>query len=687
MLAVLFLILSSAVTGLSLVPMAGAVMQLSPPSPLQGIVGTNVTISGNLTTSNGGYKIMFDTVFVGSGTASGNNVNASFIVPEAIVGKHEIMLVDSSTNDNATYPFYVSTFYSINVTVPTAPLQLQEGDSIPIFLNVTGYSANATLAVNFTVKNPANMTFTAPNVNVNSTAVGSGNITTEFPENFQANGTTVAATNYVGTYTVTSSVTSTSATFGVGLTNSTQYHRFQVVNIRAESYSPNEKVSLNVTGSNVQYLVNLTADSTGAISYSNFSVPANASIGTYNVGLVSVSSSPTVKVPADTQNFTVPGFAYNVTAKNLAEETVPGAAIVAEENSVQLYNQTTNSNGLTVFTLEIGNYSLIGYYKGVEVGVNTTQVNGASAVDFVLNLTDLNIKVVAVVNNAQVGLPDASINLLPDNETLSTDINGNAIGQSLLPNGTTYILNATRYSTSFNVTMLSSLLVNGTAVPYYNLTIVSPSYNLQVNVSEAGGQAFSGANVEANELVGGIQYNGTTDANGIVNFNGAPFGEYDVEVLDTSGSVINTTTVDLFQDQNVTMNCSIYGFNMSVTVTDYFGQPFGNTDVTLQGKDVGFVSGKTQSNGTAIFENMVGGTFTISVYLSGSGQPTTVQNVMVNGTTAVSITLTRYVILAGTPVELTEFIVVLIIALTVLLVILLEIYHIRKKPLAQKASG
>ena len=685
-LTVLFLILTSAVTGLSFVPMVKAVMQVPSVTPVQGNVGTNVTVTGNLTTSNGGYRIMFDTFSVTSGNASGNTVNASFIVPEATFGNHTVTIVDSTTNENSSpATFVVGTLASINVTVPTLPAQLQEGDSIPIFLNITGYSANATLGVNFTVTNPANMTFTEPNVNVSSSALGSGDVTIEFPGNFQQNGTNNATTSLVGTYTVTSTATSSPVAFSIGLTNSTQYHRLQIVNVRAVSYAANETVALNVTGVNVQYSVNLTADPAGVINYLNFSVPANATIGTYAVTLVTVSG-PTTKALMDTQNFTVPGFAFNVTARNRAGDLVPNAAISALENGTTLYNQTTDSNGLTVFLLEIGNFNFTGDYQGVEVGEDQFQVNGTGAVDFVLNLTDMNIKVVAVVNGAQIGLPDASINLLPDNETLTTDINGNAVDQSLLPIGTTYILNASRYNTSFNVTTISTLLVNGTMVAYYNVTIVSPSYNLQVDVSEANGLPFNNADVQVKELVGGIQYNGTTDSNGIVNFNNVTFGEYDVEVVDTSGNVINSTTVNLFQDQNVTVNCSIYGFNISVTVTDYFGQAFANTGVTLQGTDVGLVSAKTRSNGTAVFENLVGDAFTISVYVSGNSQPTVVENVAVNGTTAVSITLGKYVMLAGSPVELTQFLVVLIIVLSVLLIVLLEIYYMRKRPKAQKAK-
>ncbi len=57
------------------------------------------------------------------------------------------------------------------------------------------------------------------------------------------------------------------------------------------------------------------------------------------------ASGQTVKTPPDTQNFTVPGFAFNVTAKNLAGDLVPNVDVRAFEHEVSVINQTTNSNG------------------------------------------------------------------------------------------------------------------------------------------------------------------------------------------------------------------------------------------------------------------------------------------------------------------------------------------------------
>jgi hypothetical protein len=685
--------LTSVLLGFSFLPRAKAVMQVFSISPATGNVGANVTLTANLTTTNGGYNVTFDGAVQVVGNATGNNVTASFLVPEATLGNHTVAVVDvSNPLENVTHVFYVSTAYYMNVTVPPHPTQLQEGDSIPISFNVTGGDSNTTYGATINVQNPDNSTYNEKSA-ISTSARGSANVTLTYPGDFS----TGANTHYVGNYTVSANLTVASSAFVVGLTNSTEYHRMQTVNIKAV-YASNETVTLNVSGNNVQYSTNLTADSAGVINYSSFAVPLNASVGTYGVNIVSVAASPTVKTVPDTQNFAVPGFAFNLTAENLAGDLVPNVAVSAFENGTSVNNQTTGSNGLAVLMLEIGNYTLKGYFQGVEVGEGHFGVNNTEASDLVLNLTDLNVRVVAIVNGAEVGIPEVGVYLTPENVTLTTNITGNVVAQSLLPNST-YTLNASRYNTPFNVTTIiesssnntvngtiTSLLVGGSLVPVFNVTISCPSYTLQVQAFKADGQPFSNAAVEARELVGGINYAGNTDSNGTVAFHNATLGEYDVKILDSAGKELNSTTVNLFQDQNVTVNCNLFGLNISVTVTDYFGQPFANTNVTLLENGVEPISSRTQANGTVTFANLVGDSYSISVYLSDKGPPTMIENLLVDGSTTVSIKMNRYVLLAGLPVETSQLAIVVIIVLSVLLVLLLEVYR-RRRNKSQKTDG
>jgi len=278
--------------------------------------------------------------------------------------------------------------------------------------------------------------------------------------------------------------------------------------------------------------------------------------------------------------------------------------------------------------------------------------------------------------------------------SLTTDVNGNAEEQSLLPNSTTpYVLTGMRYGTLFNVTdiiqsssnitstngTLTNLLVDGNLVPVFNVTIACPTYAFQIQALEANGQPFSNATVEASELTGGINYEGSTDSSGVAVFPNATFGEYYVEVFDNAGAQINSTIVDLFQDQNVTMNCNLFGLSISVTVTDYFGHPFANTEVTLQGNGGEPISSRTQANGTVTFANLIGDSYNVSVYLSNNGSPNAIEDLLVTGSTNVTIAMNGYVLLAGHPVETTELAVVVIIVLSVVLVLVLEIFIFRKR--------
>jgi hypothetical protein len=216
-------------------------------------------------------------------------------------------------------------------------------------------------------------------------------------------------------------------------------------------------------------------------------------------------------------------------------------------------------------------------------------------------------------------------------------------------------------------------------MPFFNVSILVASFKLQVSAFKADGQPFADARVEANDLVGGISYNATTGSDGVASFQNVSFGSYEVEILDSTGNSINSTRVNVFQDQNVTVSCDLFGLSVTVTVTDYLGQPFANANVTLQGNLVGQLSQRTQNNGETTFNNLEGDSFTLSVYLSDGGNAAAVQSVVVQGSSSVSVKLSRYVLVAGQLVEAPEFAIIILIVLSLLFVLFLEIYRWRQK--------
>jgi len=101
-LAFLLLILISAAITLSFLPQVRAETKIISLTPSSGNVETTVQLTANLTTVNGTYLIQFDGENVTSGIATENDVNASFIVPHAPEGAHNVTVIDTATGENDT---------------------------------------------------------------------------------------------------------------------------------------------------------------------------------------------------------------------------------------------------------------------------------------------------------------------------------------------------------------------------------------------------------------------------------------------------------------------------------------------------------------------------------------------------------------------------------------------------------
>jgi hypothetical protein len=666
----LFLLLAAVMMPLSFLPDVGAAMNVSALNPSSGNVGTSVQVLSNLTTANGTYQVLFDTSIVASGNASDTSVNASFVVPETFGGNHTATVVDMTTGDNASRTFTVTTSHSLRVVVPESPKQLQEGDSAAIWANVTGGDASRTYSANVSVVSPNNESFVKI-VDVVTSSLGTGSASVSYPDDFLG-----ARTWLVGNYGASFNDTLATGAFHVGLTNTTEYHRLQPVDVKAV-YKPNENVTLTITGKDVYSSFNLTADPTGIVHSADFSIPSNASIGSYKVSIVSTSAEPTLKNPTDAQNFTVPGFAVDVTAKNLAGDTVQTVEVKAFENGTAAGIVVTNASGVAVLRLELGTFTLESYYKTQKVGARDLVVLGPSAMDLPCNLTNIRMTVVALADGNQLGIPEAEVYLTPENRSFTTDITGNVVAHSLLPN-VSYTLNVSRHSTPFNFTVIPQLLAeDGTSVPWVNVTFVCPVHSVRVQVYKGDGQPLGSVVVKIQESLGGLYSQGNTNENGIVTFDSA-LGVYTVAVYDGSGLKLNETSVQLFQDQNVTIICSLYGLTVTVKVTDYFGQGLANVNVTLQRQGVGPLSNPTQGDGTATFNNVVGGEFQIAVYMGDPTDPIAAVEQTIGSSMTVQIKLDRFVSLGGLLVDISQFAIAILTVLTVMLVVVLEICRLRR---------
>ena len=673
----LSLIISLSLIAFSFLPQVSAAMTISKLEPAAGPVGTLVSVTANLTTADGNYSVFFDGQVVASGTASGQDVAANFSVPQTYAGSHEVNVTDLTTNENSTRGFVVTTIYKVGAVDAQ---NFQESDQVPILVNITGGEKSGTYTANITVSTPNNITY-VNTTGLLTSALGSGLATVSFPRDFPS-----ASTAFVGDYGLHLNGTLANATFSVGLINSTQYHRGEMVNVKAQ-YEPSENVTVTISGKNINNAADLTADpTTGVISY-DWLVPQYTDIGSYSVTVISTTGL-TRKTPADTQNFTVPGFAVNVTAKNLAGETVSGVIIEAYESSVTrplVDRQTTGSTGVAFLKLEIGNYTCYALLSGQKVGELAVRVENGTAFDIACNVTNLRVQVVAVVNGSETAIPEVGILLVPGNKRLATDINGTVVIQSLLPNASEpYVLNLTRFSSSFNVTTISNLLVDNATVAWLDVKVICPNLNMQVTVTKAGGQPLGNAVVRVQEALGAPLYEEHTNANGVAQFN-APFGIYTVQVYDSSMKKLNQTTVTMFENRSVNMSCSLYGLTVTVNVVDYFGQGIANMAVTLkrQGQLQDVIN--TGADGAVTFNNVIGGQLDIVVSSSGTSAPIAAQSVEVESSTSIRIVVGEYVIFAGMLVQTSQLAAIVLIILIVALALALELY-VRRRGKSRKAE-
>ncbi|MEM3730791.1 MAG: hypothetical protein QW667_01220 [Candidatus Bathyarchaeia archaeon] len=676
-LAFLIFMLVSAITVFPFLSLGKAETKIISINPSSGYVGTVVNVRGNITSENGVYVLQFDGVNVTSGNAVGFEVNVTFSVPRTFAGNHNVTLIDGVTGENYTGSFQVLPSFTIQIDVPEPPRQLQEGDSVAISINVTGGERSTTYVANVTVQTPTNASYPVL-VDVATSELGDGNRTLIYPQDFPG-----ANTNFVGGYVVFLNTTVANQTFFVGLTNSTEYHRFQSVDIKAAGYAPNENVTafISFDGEKIFSPENLTATEEGIV-HINWIVPSNASMGTYTVNITSASTSPTVKAVPDIQSFAVPGFDVNITARNLAEEPVSNVTLRIFENEKSVGNVTTNQQGLAGLKLEVGDYVCMAYFKGERVGEQLISVEGASSFYLSCNLTNLRI---TILNENGIRIPEAKIHLTPENKTLITDVDGVAVAHSLLPS-VNYTLNVSRYGIPFNVTTIFGLLINQNPVAWFDITIFCPSFTLRVNVYDVNYNPIDKAVVEVQDLMGGLRYVGVTGSEGIATFN-CTLGNYSVRVYGEEGTKLNETVIGLFESKELSVYCRLYGIDVAVRVLDYFGQPLGNVNVMLQREGLQPRSTRTQADGIAKFENVIGGGLTVKVYLGDRQEPDAVKTFFVDGSVnpaSFDVKVERYVLLGGLLVETGQFATAIIIVVSVALVILIEIY--RRKPFKFKKS-
>jgi len=648
-------------------------------SPSRGHVGDPVRVVGAIDRVNGTYEIFFDEKLVASGTASPQKVNTTFLTPHCYKGNHTLTLHDVSANTtSAPMNFTVDTKYYINAIMPPKQTQLMEGQSATIRVNVTGGKADKPYGANVTVSLlhlPNTVYYNSSLQLVNTTRPGEYVANCTYPRDFGPN----AHTNYTDTYNIAFNTTLAVKSFQVGLTNATQYHRFDTVAIQGANYTqPDERVWINITSAGKTVFSKNVPAIEGVVN-ANWTIPWNATYRTYNVTVNSSTSPKTIKPIRDTQIFTIFNATFQcwIQVKNLDNENVSGVDVYAYSGT-RYYYSTSDNSGLAKLLVEACTYSFIALtFSGVLVA-NVSNVNVGRDINQTLVCQLANIKLF-IKDKAENPLPFIAIDLKydytridgstrSDTRTLETDDTGIVNFQNTFVN-TSYQIEAKRYDHIFNSTYIGNL----TATQWINITC--PTYTLFVHAVDSKEIPLTHVSVNVTEWSSGLLVgNNATDVWGSVSLN-LTFGRYKIKVYNYSAElnslvVLNETVVDLTDRLLEIVHCRIVNLTPSVLVIDYFGQPIPNAEVKIERFSeikqewVEIAPGKrTDSNGVALLPR-IGGDYSISVYVMGhlSG----IKSFYIDESSMLVFKMDKYTAVGGLVLETSHMIVYIALGLLII---------------------
>lgn len=689
LLPVFFIVLST--------PKVSAEVSISQLSPSKGIVGTVVSLTGQISTENGSYRIFFGDKEVQSGTATLYDVSDTFIVPNSTSGDHLVKLQDVTSGENSTIrKFIVLLHYSVNVLTPPYPDQLQEGTSIDILATVTG--GNATTFANITVTDPANVTHLS-NITISIDSDGFGEVKTTYPTDFDEN----PHTFYVGTYNISFDIfneTLATSNFTIGLTDAIEYYRFQTVYIQAANYTTTDflEITISHNGETVKLTPSNASGPQGIIT-ANWTIPANASIGLYKVDVTYTKQMGFEKPVPDSQNFTIASksFACEVKTFNLDNAPIEGVLIEANNTATQeISTNFTNEWGIASFYLEAANYTFKAFWNTSQAP--RAQVGGTSEISLAENLTgDSAITITCSLADIKIAVKDVKGNMLPFvdirvnftytsrlgvpiNQSLSYEVNitGITIFRNMFTN-VNYTIKASRYGYTFDTSTINLI-----ATSWLNVTC--PTYTLIINVYNRNGLALQDAQVKVYEWSTGTNatddfaQQSITNENGNVEFN-FTFGKYGVLVY-VDGAILNTTVVDLVNESTVfEVYCKLYPLTLDVKVLDYFGQGIANSNVTIEREGTVLSSSNTGVNGIAQFTELVGGNYKIFVYLG--KRPYKITTLYLQEPKTITLKIAEIMSIGGFIAETSHFITIVLI-LSLIVVFLFAFVYRRLKVTRKK---
>ena len=660
------------------------------PTLTEGYVDEPITVVATQLTSNGPYLMYFGNFLVGNSTSQGYLISSNFTIPQLPGGNYNISLIDVNQNQGTTSPFGVAINYIAQPIVPPEPAQLQEGNSVSLNVSVTGGQPNNAYSGNIVVMMPVPLSSNYSSaISFNSSSLGTANTVLNFPgTSFQPSGST---TIYAGQYNVILTIGQnvTQYQFSVGLTDQTGYHRGDTVKLFATGYQASQTATLTITspnGSSV-FSQSVTADGGGTMNAS-WLVPTSVVLGQYNA---TITPQANAKAVPDTQLFSILGLPVLFRALNLAGEPVPNLAIEAlDQASNAIYNGTTGSAGIASISIADGNYTVSAYWNDVNVAETQILVSGNSTYDIQCSLTDL---VVSVQDKNGATIPFVNLNfsyqyttrtgaVQPNVLSAQTNILGVYVVNSTLPR-INYVIDASKYNVVFNVG--NNTASNLPAQPIFKAVIICPDETLSLKTLDYSLAALPNVRIELVEQASGIFYSANTDNAGAATTQ-VTFGQYKLQVFTANNILLNETIVNVLSNTQAQIVCSLYNLQVTVKVVDYFGNPISNANVDLSRSGLSKQSATTQGDGTATFNNVIGGSVEITAYPSGNPNSFVAENVQITAPTTVQITMGKFALVGPFLMETTLMVALLVILVAVVLFLVIELYRWRGSRLKRIAE-
>jgi hypothetical protein len=658
--------------------MGVTILQITPTSA-SGPAGSTVSIVGTLYTANSSYQIILGKTLVASGTSDGYYIDANFTVPEMQTGTYSLILRDVVPNINTSKQFTVSIGYSISADPP----MVQEGDSLTINVAVTGGQPGVSYSAAVAVASPGGTTYTAT-VNLGAPNLkGTASAQLTFPSGTFS--PSDATTNYAGKYPMKFNDTLAQNQFFVNILDSTSYHRGETVTIRAIGYQANQAATITIIGDGTTIdTISVTASAEGVIN-ANWVVSDNAPIGDCTI---KITPEGTQKAVQDQQTFTVEGYAVQVHVVNLSGGAVPNVSVQASDSTTGTSSTATSgADGVANFKLEKGPYGLTATWNDIVVGQANITVTGEGTFTLTCQLADT---IITVKNADGVAMPFVNLNIKYQYQSGNAQKSGNASGQTdpsgsfILTSalaGALYTIDASIYNQIFNAN--NNTFINRSDQAASQVTIICPSKNITMNIIGYSHEAIPNARIEFVELSNGLFYSATTDSTGTIAIH-PTFGMYRIRIY-SGNALINETTIEIFNDIQRQIRCTLYGIQLSVSVVDFFGSPIPNVNVILNGPAK--TSAVTQSNGVATFDNIVGGNMQIIAEAQGAQDASQSITVNVNEPTTVQLQIGKYVSLGGMLMQASTLITILIIIACVLSFTAVEVYRRRRIKSAPTAAA